>query len=355
MGADACGSCPQGKFAIDRSATCSVCPPGTYQGLPRRAECIACNPGQYTTLESSKSSCRLCPAGTYNTKVGSTAEAECVLCALEIPHTTTKREGAVTQDECVCEVGFYGKGDSSNRTCHICPTGALCTEIGLQLKNAPALAGYFRNKNTSTSWFECVGNKPEARDQNGAGKTRKRKKSTQDLGDGAEEVPDEFFWYDSEVFPEYATQARATVCSDVNCSNVSIVDWDCVGGTTQDQCAPGTKGVLCHACEDGFTRGTNTQCQPCDATQITVSPKIFFGVLGCLGLIFLSLLVARFMCQDDAGLHQATEQVNASKKTVDAQSLPSHRFRVLIDFHWRDSRRCQVELVCAGMRCGFKT
>lgn len=60
----------------ERSCTCSMCGPGTYNGEVDGSRCLACAPGNFTGTTGS-TECSLCEEGTFSPKAGASACLEC--------------------------------------------------------------------------------------------------------------------------------------------------------------------------------------------------------------------------------------------------------------------------------------
>ena len=88
---------------------CLDCPAGKYQPELGGSECTVCGAGNYS---ANTLSCEPCQVGEFcmaGTPVGER-------CPLE--HSTTKGRGARSQDDCVCQVGYYMDEDG----CVLCPS-----------------------------------------------------------------------------------------------------------------------------------------------------------------------------------------------------------------------------------------
>uniref|UniRef100_A0A7S1PH81 TNFR-Cys domain-containing protein n=1 Tax=Percolomonas cosmopolitus TaxID=63605 RepID=A0A7S1PH81_9EUKA len=77
-----CLSCPAGSFSNETGSTsCMTCPEGTFS-LQSSFKCIPCNVGTYSEVTGapSRSSCKICPLGTYNPVEGA---SRCIPCGSE--------------------------------------------------------------------------------------------------------------------------------------------------------------------------------------------------------------------------------------------------------------------------------
>jgi len=128
-------SCPSGYLlyagedgAFDATVQeCIACGPGrecTNESCTS-AQCSPCQPGHYKTAADS-SPCLQCPVDTFRT---GTAGDSCESCTVCPEHSSTRgAPGAVSEDACVCDDGFYKTKIGGLQSCVLCPVGALCPD-----------------------------------------------------------------------------------------------------------------------------------------------------------------------------------------------------------------------------------
>ncbi|KAL5007432.1 hypothetical protein ScPMuIL_016238 [Solemya velum] len=106
--------CSNGTYQIE-PGTCQECPIGTYQPLESQTNCIMCPPptttrnigstseqeciGECTkgTYQTELGTCQECPIGTYQPLASQTS---CSMCP---PNTTTHKNGATSEQECMAK------------------------------------------------------------------------------------------------------------------------------------------------------------------------------------------------------------------------------------------------------------
>lgn len=115
-----CYICPVGSFChFEVLTTCSSYDPElTTQnsGSAARSDCI-CKPGFFRFNTSDL--CKLCPEDHFCPSEASHALPNIVACQA---HQTTANRGSYSQDQCLCDAGFF----SQNTSCAPCASGDLC-------------------------------------------------------------------------------------------------------------------------------------------------------------------------------------------------------------------------------------
>lgn len=117
-GADspACDACPDGFFSnIPGSINCTACPAG-HQCLDKSATPTICPRGTYSTLYSL--SCSTCPAGAYNTAEGSSS---CMACQAGYACPSP------SADPVQCPIGSYSTNEATS--CEPCPAGKCTKDV----------------------------------------------------------------------------------------------------------------------------------------------------------------------------------------------------------------------------------
>ena len=98
--------------------------------------CAVCGAGNYS---ANTLSCEPCQIGEYCVG-GRPVGVRCPLA-----HSTTNGRGARSEDDCVCQVGYYMHED----VCTPCPTGTKCTAVGVTVANLPLLPNWWRLPNST--------------------------------------------------------------------------------------------------------------------------------------------------------------------------------------------------------------
>jgi hypothetical protein len=127
--------CPTGKFSKEGDASCTACPPGKYQDLPRQTDCKLAPVGNYTD-QFGLGGPRPCKRRSIAPAAGSSV---CFACSDSSDSTP---EG----DICICPAGFYAESpDASTNTsvvqCLRCARGAYCDRPGVSWNTLQSDAG----------------------------------------------------------------------------------------------------------------------------------------------------------------------------------------------------------------------
>ena len=197
-----CQKCPVNTYSsasgLDASSKCSACPAGrssTSTGLTAATQCTKCAKGRFANAntgstaqctegqyqdEEGQTQCKLCPAGRYGKKTGSSSLAHCHQCpagsfsvagqqqCLDCPSGMISRNPASQQctqcplpkvpnalrSTCICPSNSYL---NTNDTCvSPCPLGVDCTDSGSTLERLQVDPGWWRvPHNTSTEVQTC--------------------------------------------------------------------------------------------------------------------------------------------------------------------------------------------------------
>lgn len=240
-----CDDCPPGSYNGGTTAatklTCDLCPAGQYQNVPGKHTCVVCSLGDFSPTAGA-SSCSHCPLGTYATS-GSTTS--CTSCVGE--HRTTLYTRSVNSQACVCEDGYFY--NFINTECEKCQDGLICTG---------GVTNY---------------------------KTADRPNPSNYLGD--ENMP--------RLQPGYMS-TPANPYSIFKCRDEKVCPGGAVGGTTSPDnipCALGRWGYSCGLCRDGWTYGSNGECERCG--------DIKFAYIG-LPLLFIAAMIFIF-CHQYFAIH----------------------------------------------------
>ena len=127
-----CTICPGGKTSQALASSCTNCGIGTYG---QSGVCSSCQAGKFQN-EQGKSSCKLCPQGSYLTTTGADSSDDCTSC------TAGKYNGAT--------------GSTSN-VCTNCPAGTISAARAASCSNCPA--GQFQASSGQSSCGSCTGGK----------------------------------------------------------------------------------------------------------------------------------------------------------------------------------------------------
>lgn len=115
---------------------CSPCPKGEECISPPCTGCKPCKPGFYKA-SAGVDSCVACPVDTYSTETGGQSLSACQRCPT---HGSTQGHiNQTSQDNCLCDIGYYPVHVSAILTCVLCPTGATCPDGSCALSNPSLL------------------------------------------------------------------------------------------------------------------------------------------------------------------------------------------------------------------------
>ncbi|KAK3268388.1 hypothetical protein CYMTET_23108, partial [Cymbomonas tetramitiformis] len=289
-----------------------VCAQGHYHAQEDLRQCVPCEPGFYQNQLNS-SSCVPCPIGTHSRDTGrlevcseectegevAPAEgiAECLSCA---PDTHSEyvctfngswyvdtlafcHEFAADtlQAVCVCNEGFYqSEPDESgafvNQTCASCSQGAQC-RYGLMR----GLPGYWRRDTQEIKFYKCT---PE----------------DACLG----EVTSETYDRDHPLHHYYET------------SHVEFLE-----STELSSCREGHDAVLCGACQNGWTLGSDGYCEDCGAKRAWW----VYAVFGVCMLLLAVWLQRPFYQNVEFGMREKAVSVVRQTRASSVSSLQQIR------------------------------
>ena len=139
-----CIPCSRGTYKPrgTNGTGCLECTAGKYQPFLGGSECAVCGAGNYS---ANTLSCEPCQVGEF-CAAGTSVGVRCPLA-----HSTTNGRGAKSEDDCVCQVGYYMDDDG----CVPCQAvGTNCTAVGVTVATLPLLAGWWRLSN-STQLERC--------------------------------------------------------------------------------------------------------------------------------------------------------------------------------------------------------
>ena len=140
-----CTICPGGKYSGALASSCTNCAAGTYG---QSGVCSVCQAGKFQN-EQGKSSCKLCPQGSYRTTTGGSSSSSCTSC------TAGKYNGnqGSTSNVCTnCPAGTISAARSSG--CSNCPAGQFQASAG-QSSCGSCAGGKYQNLNGQTSCTNC--------------------------------------------------------------------------------------------------------------------------------------------------------------------------------------------------------
>ncbi len=214
-----CTICPGGKYSGALASSCTNCAAGTYG---QSGVCSVCQAGKFQN-EQGKSSCKLCPQGSYRTTTGGSSSSSCTSC------TAGK---------------YNGNQGSTSNVCANCPAGTISAARSSGCSNCPA--GQFQSSSGQSSCGSCAGGKY----QNFNGQT-----SCKLCGAG-----------------KYHNNNGQT--AESACTNCAAGTYSSAGATSCTNCAAGkfqgsTGSASCQNCPAGMYQPTEGQngCLNCDAGQ----------------------------------------------------------------------------------------
>ena len=236
---DTCTICPGGKTSQALASSCTDCGAGTYG---QSGVCSSCQAGRYQN-EHGKSSCKLCPQGSYLTTTGADASDDCTSC------TAGKYNGATGSTSNVCENCIAGQISAAR--------AATCTNCA---------AGQFQASSGQSSCGSCTGGKY----QNQAGQT-----SCKLCGAGT------YHNNNGQTAVSACTNCAAGRYSSAgatSCTNCAAGTYSSAGASSCTNCAAGTYSSAgaetCLHCNGGQYSGEgSSSCTNCVAGKHTGSLK----------------------------------------------------------------------------------
>ena len=247
-----CTICPGGKYSGALASSCTNCGIGTYG---QSGVCSVCQAGKFQN-EQGKSSCKLCPQGSYRTATGGSSSSSCTSC------TAGKYNGnqGSTSNVCTnCPAGTISAARAPG--CSSCPAGQFQASAS-SCGSCPA--GQYQNLNRQTSCKLCGAGKYH----NNNGQTAESActncaAGTHSSADAASCTTCAAGTYSS---------AGAGTCSDCNAAKYSTAT-GATSATTCQNCAAGryssAGAAECIDCPKGkfsplWTEGS-ASCQGCDS------------------------------------------------------------------------------------------
>jgi hypothetical protein len=226
-GQDACTRCPTGRYLNESGqTTCHACEAGKYTPLEEQKQCQSCSPGYYSG--SGQDLCKVCEEGTATSIYGTETCPACSdFSGPNFEHTA-----------CDCDAGYYrydSLGVTNEVTCYECPEGADCTTTGLTYNTLPAQVGFWRQTNSSSTFYRCL-----RRDQCAGG---------------------------------------------------------AASATGSSACNGNRAGILCAHCAIGYREGAGDVCTPCPTSNGSWFILILLGLL-ILALVWLQLWFILFAARD---------------------------------------------------------
>ncbi|KAJ3433709.1 repeat outer membrane protein [Anaeramoeba flamelloides] len=140
-----CKVCATGSYSAQAGLEeCKLCKTGTYQDATGATGCIECGPGKHQN-EIGQTTCEKCAYGEYQPNYGS---KDCKSCDI---NAITLLRGSKSLEDCMCNIDYYG---NNGGICTKCPTGGVCTKIGLEYPEADF--GYWHSDVDPTDLRECL-------------------------------------------------------------------------------------------------------------------------------------------------------------------------------------------------------
>jgi len=141
-----CTICPGGKYSGALASSCTNCAAGTYG---QSGFCHHCQAGKFQN-EQGKSSCKLCPQGSYLTSTGADNSNDCTSCTAGKYNGNT---GQIAESACTnCPAGTISAARSSG--CSNCPAGQFQASFG-QSQCATCTGGKYQNANGQNGCLNC--------------------------------------------------------------------------------------------------------------------------------------------------------------------------------------------------------
>jgi hypothetical protein len=158
--------CPAGSYCPETSINPVKCDPGTYastEGNIKAGNCLACLPGSYCETAGLAEATGPCEAGYYCSS-SSTLSMQLVTSGTGGPCTTGHYCPEETASPIPCPRGTVMSTTSATGNvtyldrlfyCDLCSAGEACTDIGLDVYDAPCAAGYFCKLGAASAKPSC--------------------------------------------------------------------------------------------------------------------------------------------------------------------------------------------------------
>lgn len=150
-----CKLCPAGTASSAVGSTtysCAPCPPGSYQNSAGQSACTTCEPGFYQPAYSSTSSCKQCEPGKYQPSTGSSSCIQCPDGSSALPGADQRT--SVASSCLLCAAGKYASLDASgNYQCVLCPEGKYNSQAG---QSAPLVHFCALGARQCPRRFQCI-------------------------------------------------------------------------------------------------------------------------------------------------------------------------------------------------------
>ena len=148
---------PPGYFCVGGGVSPTACPPGYVSqqiGLSSFDECERCPEGNYCDGSGSVIPCEIGRYGALSADQASGLQAanQCTRCSAS---KTTIREGATSENECVCAAGFYV---NQYGRCQACSEdgGLRCGHLNTTLETVEILPGSWRISAGTAKLYACA-------------------------------------------------------------------------------------------------------------------------------------------------------------------------------------------------------
>jgi hypothetical protein len=142
-----CSACPMGTIQVfPGQTTCQACSPGTFE-IDSTLPCAACEPGRFTATSGTSSNCVTCPVGKVQLLSGQTRCQACSPGSYWVNATLA----------CVaCARGRFGREEAANSslTCRVCPAGTFNVRFG-STSCEYCSVGRFSSSNEQTNCTAC--------------------------------------------------------------------------------------------------------------------------------------------------------------------------------------------------------
>jgi hypothetical protein len=256
-----CRACNKIGCKVSSATTVALALCGEGQYSDTDGYCLSCPAGKFKALVGGHG-CDDCGIGTFSNISGA---RECSSCAFFVAGSSTYH-GANN----AAGIASFTTGNSAVEACN-CPAQSFLCPFAASACPRPPLV--------SASLGYCL-----------------------DCTDGMECAAPGQALFSMVVKPSFYKFAAASVAVD-SCPGDSV---DCPGGNLTAQCAYGTRGILCHACADGFKRKSG-KCTPC---PLPVVPSMaIYGVLCALFCVAAVMLMKRKISRGGHALHLKIEQL----------------------------------------------
>ncbi|GMH69242.1 hypothetical protein TrST_g1107 [Triparma strigata] len=259
-----CVDCEAGKFAAEQgSATCSICPFGTYYSSVT-TPCISCPSGKYITDDATDISLHVSVDSCVDCDAGKSSNPPASSCPITCPIGTHSPPGSPCLD---CEAGKFNE-NVQQESCTNCGTG----RYSLSATAGATVESVCRNCEAGKASSEEVRTTPCPACVEGKSAPAPGLDSCPSCPAGTYSDSPAAILCDLCAIGKYTGAAQSTSCDDCVAGTFNLVE----GSVTCDKCPAGQRmndaGNDCEVCPDGtYSNPGSLSCTDCDHTSGYVS------------------------------------------------------------------------------------